>query len=374
MADPTGRSPFIIKQTPPYCDMRPLNFENRQGMGVRVISAAQPTQALAWLGREYPSTRLRNEEAYLNIKRRNFSTGSAGDCGARGTTRIIPLSPTNQAEPYANYGLEITATVLYTQTDGSGDKFETCQASTTLKPDGDNAPPTLRPQVLGDFKYVSTGTNLAEDRTPLRLPISCDSGNVRATVEAQESGVVFACSIVRASGTPANAIPPDNKFVDCRDSLALFADAAMFPLTATRPTATMVVVPPVDTSPQTTVRFSFTDLPEGWYTLYVRAFDTAQNFSTGTIVFGVDLTRPGAGRLNEPPGLMLGLDQQGLATRIRGVLIRLVFLVYFSAWRQAGPGRIAQTQEYKCQRLVRPLRLAVQGRYGMATELLRHFP
>ncbi len=279
-----------------YCDANPVNVATGAGLGARVVSTSNPSSSLAWIAAEYPKNRLRDEEVFLNIKRRDVSGSAPADCAQRGTLRIVPLSPANVDEPYANAGLEITSSVVYRQ---NNDSLELCQASTMLKPDGDNAPPVVS---TGVFSVPLPQTIKTDSGNGLK--ISCDTGRIDATVVAAESGVVFGCYLHRQMGAPADAtvIPAENQFVDCRDSAALFADTVMIPPGPIPPALGMVPLP-ATAAAETTVRFSFTNLPEGWYTLFVRAYDTAQNSRDQRIVFGIDLTRPGAVELIEPAAI-----------------------------------------------------------------------
>ena len=284
--------------------------------------------------------------------------------------RILPLGSLNGKGvplPETKLGIKIQSNVQYVDQNGAQKQ---CSASTILKADGNTTPPQFlwNPQYLFQDQFNNSPKAFICDKTApyvcmglrasygetwnfLTYPLNgtnpahlfCGlpgtSTNVHFAVAVNEPAITFACyftwSATRASYDSAsgltgysatvNPLPPVGAiFLPC-DGSSFTLSGSTFTTTLSQVTVNPSVVnlpagQPGSDSPTalnvstgnvTAAEISAYNLVDGWYTIYIRAFDSAQNQSTVAQSFGVDNTRPdtvsptgGSYNLIPPPNLI----------------------------------------------------------------------
>jgi len=240
-----------------------------------------------------PGAKLPNENEYLNIQLYDFSLGRVsgvnGGCPTA-TQRIIPLganpNPTpNPAE--TNVGLQLTATISYTDQDGS---LAGCYAQTTVRPEGDNAAPTfirhpnvpaggnceLPPDNMCIVNNGGTGTFSGPAPGPSPGSIACSPTTLDFYFAASEAGVLYGCQMYYAPlATGLPAVPNPALWSPC---------SPPFPIVgAPGGTAVLSNIDTAQTS-NTAVKVTTASPLSGVYEFFVTGFDSAGNQS---IVGGV---------------------------------------------------------------------------------------
>jgi hypothetical protein len=272
--------------------------------------------------------------------------------GYAGPQRIIPLGSQNSLTLETKLGIQIQSTVQYVDQTGTQKQ---CSASTILKVDGNTQPPQfLRdPEVLfadqfanykplfdcSDYNpYVCMGERAAlpSNGVVLGYPYSpkgdsnpthifcgtpTTSADVHFTVAVNNPAVTFGCYfqwnpanpiIDSATGVPGyvppinpNNPPVGSQFQSCDGGTFTIPSGATFTTSLTQvttPTALPIPLPTPVTAPPgavyvspgsvTAAEITAQGMPDGWYTIYIRAYDSSQNQNTVAQSFGVDNLRP----------------------------------------------------------------------------------
>jgi len=287
---------------------------------------------------------LSNEIDYLNIR----MVSSAGVYGCPGLvppsggtpfpTTLVPSGPNSAGfNNGSNMSIEVVGSVAYTAPNSpSATPTNFCQSSTKIKLDSDNSPPKfisplppLPNSIVPSTAFCGApGTNnlicLTSSggfATPNPLatpsqPTSCAptlAGGYSLSFQVNEPGTVFGCALSWSATTPPPPPGSPNLLYVCGSPLT--ANGVALTTTVT-PYGLSVPGSYVNGSGETiTISSGATPMPEGYYQLWVRAFDSAQNTSDQWLNFQVSQFNGGPITIVPPSPQIAGFNAFAVATR-----------------------------------------------------------
>jgi len=323
---------YLATTYPNFCNVSsaevgPGNFGQAVGgVGVAPFPTVAPSFASRGLAAPSPppgSSFLNNEIDYLNIRMIN----NAGVYGCPGKISGGFTFPTTLVPNGSNLPFEIVGSITYNnRNDPPNTAPHYCQASTKIKLDADTSPPKFIDPRIVPNSLVPAGAACGTGApnlmcaafsgplaSPNPTPVACNptiAGGVSLIFQVNEPGSVFGCALNYSATTPFSNAPP-----------------AAFQLCGTGTTIAGVPVS-MAVTPYGNVAGSYLygsgesiaitgagkPLPEGFYQLWIRAFDSAQNPQDQYFNFFVSQTNPGVNVIPPNPQIA-GFNAFALPTR-----------------------------------------------------------